>query len=78
MAMSSSALMPGMTLAGTTVIEIKTEGSGDIVRVSGGQNHNGAMVCNGTQWVVNSTWAHKYFVDTTTELSGIERDVLGR
>jgi hypothetical protein len=51
----------------TTVIEIKIEGSGDIINEAEGKtNSNGAMVWNGTAWVVNPTWAHKYFFDTRT------------
>jgi hypothetical protein len=34
--------------------------------LTGDQNLNGAMVWNGSEWVVNNTWAHKFFVDTRT------------
>lgn len=60
------ALAAGQTGAGTTVINVRTEGFGDINKLTGGQNPNGAMVWNGTEWVVNSTYTHKYFVDVTT------------
>ena len=52
--------------AGTTVINVATEGAGDIQRQTGEINTLGAMVWNGTMWVVNGTYAHKYFVDTRT------------
>jgi len=54
--------------AGTTVIHVETEGSGDLVRRGSPDqvNLNGAMVWNGAEWIVNSTWAHKFFVDTRT------------
>jgi hypothetical protein len=49
----------------TTVIHIEQEGSGDIIdEAQGITNLNGAMVWNGTAWVVNPTWAHRFFVDT--------------
>jgi len=54
--------------AGTTVIHVETEGKGAIVKDTGAVNTNGAMVWSGTEWVVNNTWAHKYFVDTRTGL----------
>lgn len=60
------ALASASALAGTTVIDVLTEGSGDINKLSGEQNLNGAMVWNGSEWVVNNTWAHKFFVDTRT------------
>jgi hypothetical protein len=56
----------GIARAGTTVIHVETEGSGDINKTSGEKNRNGAMVWNGTEWVVNSTWAHSFFVDSRT------------
>ena len=59
-------IIPALAPAGTSVIEIKTEGSGDILTINSQVNNNGAMVWNGTEWVVNNTWAHKFFVDTTT------------
>lgn len=50
--------------AGTTVINVQTEGAGEIVdTISGTRNLNGAMVWNGSKWIVNNTYAHKYFVD---------------
>jgi hypothetical protein len=53
--------------AQTSIIEIHNEGSGDIINeVEGSKNLNGAMVWNGVQWVVNPTWAHKYYMDTRT------------
>ena len=33
------------------------------------ENHNGAMVWNGTNWLVHPTWAHKYFYNL---FSGVE------
>lgn len=62
--LSAMACLPVM--AGTTVIHVEAEGSGDINKLSGEQNLNGAMVWNGSEWVVNNTWAHKFFVDTRT------------
>jgi hypothetical protein len=63
------------------VIHVETEGWGTISKTTSEINHNGAMVWNGTEWVVNSTWAHKYFVDTrtgnrlkTTEIIAIGQD----
>ena len=52
--------------AGTTVIRVETEGVGVINKDTGEQNSNGAMVWNGTEWVVNNTWAHQFFLDTRT------------
>lgn len=61
---------PGLTcIAGmcTTVIHVETEGSGVIIQDNPTmQNANGAMVWNGAEWVVNNTWAHKFFMDTRT------------
>ena len=60
-------IIPGLTQVGHfLVIEIKTEGSGDILKITNQVNNNGAMVWNGTEWVVNNTWAHSFFVDTRT------------
>ena len=60
-------IIPALAQAGTTVIEIQTEGSGDILEINNSLvNLNGAMVWDGSKWVVNSTWAHKFFVDTRT------------
>ncbi len=53
-------------MAQTVVLRVEAEGSGDINKLSGEQNPNGAMVWNGTEWVVNDTWAHKFFVDSRT------------
>lgn len=50
----------------TGSISTLTEGNGIINKVNGATNSNGAMVFNGTEWVVNSTWAHRYFIDNTT------------
>jgi hypothetical protein len=51
----------------TTVLHSEAEGSGDIINeVENTKNLNGAMVWNGTGWVVNPTWEHQYFVDTRT------------
>lgn len=55
--------VPPAHAGGTTVIVVKTEGAGDIIKYAGNRrNLNGAMVWNGSEWVVNNTWAHKYFV----------------
>jgi hypothetical protein len=57
-------VIPAFTQAGTTVIVVCTEGSGDILENNTSLlNFNGAMVWNGSKWVVNSTWAHSFFVD---------------
>jgi len=43
---------------------VETEGSGIITKTTpAATNANGAMVWNGQQWIVNNTWAHKFFVD---------------
>lgn len=60
------AVSASLSFAGTTVIHVATEGSGDIIKNGGTWNLNGAMVWNGSEWVVNNTWAHKFFVDTRT------------
>ena len=55
------------TQAQTTVVHVATEGSGDILEINNSLvNNNGAMVWNGSKWVVNNTWAHKFFVVTET------------
>lgn len=68
LALAASLLPAAGSRAGTTVIEVRTEGAGDVVRTAGtpATNLNGAAVWNGTEWVVNATWAHKYFVDVRT------------
>ncbi|MFH1196302.1 MAG: BACON domain-containing carbohydrate-binding protein [bacterium] len=43
-------------------IEVRTEGYGTIYKTTGDTNFNGAAVWNGQDWIVNSTWAHKYFI----------------
>jgi hypothetical protein len=58
--------IPRFLFAGTSVIDVRTEGWGTITKTTGQNNLNGAMVWNGTEWVVNNTWAHKYFLDTRT------------
>lgn len=50
----------------TIVIVIQSEGSGIINKLSGETNHNGGMVWNGSEWIVNNTWAHKYFIKSNT------------
>jgi hypothetical protein len=56
-----------LVLAQTTVVDVQTEGSGDIINeVESATNLNGAMVWNGSKWVVNPTWAHKYYTDVRT------------
>ncbi|MBL8211739.1 MAG: BACON domain-containing protein, partial [Bryobacterales bacterium] len=60
-------LLLACSAASLTTIEVRTEGFGTITNETTGiQNLNGAMVWNGTTWVVNDTWAHKYFIDTRT------------
>ena len=60
-------IIPAVTQA--QVIAICTEGSGDILNINTSQvNQNGAMVWNGTEWVVNNTWAHSFFADTRVAL----------
>jgi hypothetical protein len=55
---------PFIVHAPTTVIHVDTEGSGDIINeLENSTNLNGAMVWNGTGWVVNPTYAHQFFVD---------------
>ena len=59
-------MVVSVSFAGTTVIRVETEGSGVINKDTGQQNLNGAMVWNGSEWVANNTWAHKFFMDTRT------------
>jgi hypothetical protein len=59
-------MVMSVSFAATTVIHVETEGEGDINKNTGQQNLNGAMVWNGSEWVVNNTWAHKFFVDVRT------------
>lgn len=59
-------LLPGISTAGTTEIEVRTEGFGVINKDTGEQNPHGAMVWNGSEWVVNGTWAHMFFVNVQT------------
>ena len=47
-------------------ITIMTEGNGMISKLTGQTNPNGAMIFNGQEWIVNATWAHKYFIDNAT------------
>ena len=49
-------------------IQLNKEPGGDIYKEgsSSPDNQNGAMVWNGTDWVVNNTWAHTYFTDSGT------------
>jgi hypothetical protein len=51
----------------TTVIDVRTEGLGAINdTVHGTTNSNGSMVWDGSEWVVNSTYAHKFYIDVRT------------
>lgn len=61
-------LVPRGPQAGATVIDVRTEGFGEVVRFGPPEvrNLNGAMVWNGSEWVVNTTYAHKYFIDVRT------------
>ncbi len=54
-------------VAGTTIIKVVEE-SGGIVNdtVNNTQNPNGALFWNGTDWMVNDTYSHKYFTDLVT------------
>ena len=62
-------IIPAVTQAGASVIVICTEGNGDILEINNSLvNNNGAMVWNGTKWVVNNTWAHRFFADTRVAL----------
>ena len=62
-------VLPALTQAGTTVIVVCTEGSGDILETGNSQeNLNGAMVWDGSKWLVNNTWAHSFFVDAGVTL----------
>lgn len=58
----------GPGFAGTTIIRVETEGHGAVLGVGNPPtcNLNGAVVWDGSRWVVNTTWAHKYFVDVRT------------
>jgi hypothetical protein len=58
-------------------IQLNSEPGGDIYKEgsSSPDNQNGAMVWNGTEWVVNNTWAHTYFTDTTTGQRLISHDI---
>ncbi|MCX7895422.1 MAG: hypothetical protein N2447_05665 [Thermoanaerobaculum sp.] len=51
-----------------TQIVVATEGGGAILGAGDPSTCNlyGAMVWNGYNWVVNTTWAHKYFQDPNT------------
>jgi hypothetical protein len=59
-------------------IQLNSEPGGDIYKEgsSSPDNQNGAMVWNGTDWVVNNTWAHTYFTDSVTGLRLINHDPL--
>ncbi len=52
--------------AGTTVIRVETEPGGDLHRVTGEVNANGAAAWDGSQWLVNTTYGHMYFTDVNT------------
>jgi hypothetical protein len=62
----------GAVVPQATYIRLDREPGGDID--AGGpaawdgvyENSNGAMVWNGTEWVINTTWAHTYFTDRRT------------
>ncbi len=62
-------LVMSVSFAGTTVITVEndTKDAGHVEKDAGNlTNLNGAMVWNGSEWVVNNTWAHKYFSDLRT------------
>ena len=49
------------------MINVQTEGSGDILEINNSLVvENGAMVWDGSKWIVNKTDAHKFFVDVRT------------
>jgi hypothetical protein len=56
------------------VIAALTEGFGNISNLSGVVNRNGALVWNGSSWILNNTWSHRYFnnVSTNTRLKPVE------
>jgi hypothetical protein len=46
----------------------KKEPGGTLAKFAGSvTNPNGAMIWNGLEWVVNTTWAHNYFIDFVTD-----------
>ena len=62
-------MVMSVSFAGTTVITVEkdTEDAGKVIKDAGHlTNLNGAMVWNGSEWVVNNSWAHKYFSDLRT------------
>lgn len=62
-------MVMSVSFAGTTVIHIDkdTEDTGTVDKDAGNlSNFNGAMVWNGSEWVVNNSWAHMYFSDLRT------------
>ena len=62
-------IIPALAPAGTSVIVICPEGSGDILEINNSLvNHNGAMVWNGSQWAVHNTWARQFFADIRVAL----------
>jgi hypothetical protein len=56
-------MLPGAVHAGETYIQLNSEPGGDIDKGARAEwdgvfrNQNGAMVWNGSQWVINNTWA---------------------
>jgi len=60
--------MAAPVMAGTTVIHVETEGSGDVVidETIGAANVNGALFWNGSAWGVNDTYGHMYFTYLST------------
>ncbi len=62
-------MVMSVSFAGTTVITVEkdTEDAGKVIKDAGHlTNLNGAMVWNGSEWVVNNSWAHMYFSDLRT------------
>lgn len=69
---SSQLSQAGALATSTPVIKLNKEQGGDIDKGARAQwdgvyeNANGALVWNGTEWVINTTWAHTYFTASAT------------
>ena len=59
--------LPGAVVSkGDTDIQLNKEEGGDVDKAPPDgvpDNANGALMWDGTQWVINDTWAHTYFTD---------------
>jgi hypothetical protein len=75
-------MFPRADNAGDPYIQLNKEPGGDIDKGARAQwdgvyeNQNGAMVWNGSDWVINNTWAHTYYTDIRTGLRLVEHSVL--